>query len=57
MLEANKSKVSGVGVESNRPATNFPGFSLDTNRVNCLVEKSGLAATIRKPIKMTVLGP
>ena len=28
--------------ESNRPATNFPGISVDTNRFNCLVEKSDL---------------
>ena len=31
----------GVGVESNRPATNFPGISVDSNRFNRLVEKSG----------------
>ena len=29
-------------VESNRPATNFPGISVDSNRFNGLVEKSGL---------------
>ena len=40
--EGNKSRVSGVGVESNRPATNFPEVSVDSNRFNCLVEKSGL---------------
>ena len=32
----------GEGGESNRPATNFPGISVDTNRFNCLVEKSDL---------------
>ena len=32
----------GVGVESNRPATNFPRISMDTTRVHYLVEKSGL---------------
>ena len=32
----------GDGAESNRPATNFPGISVDTNRFDCLVEKSGL---------------
>ena len=40
--EGNKSRVSGVGVESNRPATNFPGISVDSNRFNCLVEEVGL---------------
>ena len=40
--EGNKSRVSGVGVESNRPATNFPGISLDSYRFDCLVKKSGL---------------
>ena len=40
--EGNKSRVSGVGVESNRPATNFPGISVDTNQFDCLVETSGL---------------
>ena len=44
MPEGNKSRVSGVGVESNRPATNFPGIAVDANRVNRLVEKSGLGA-------------
>ena len=44
MPEGNKSRVSGVGVESNRPTTNFPGISVDTNRFDCLVEKSGLDA-------------
>jgi len=35
--------VSGVdGGESNRPATNFPGISVDSNRFDCLVEKVGL---------------
>jgi len=42
MPEGNKSRVSGVGVESNRPATNFPGISVDSNRFDCLVEKVGL---------------
>ena len=32
----------GDGAESNRPATNSPRISVDTNRVHCLVEKSGL---------------
>jgi hypothetical protein len=30
------------GGESNRPATNFPRISVDTNWVDYLVEKSGL---------------
>jgi hypothetical protein len=42
MPEGNKIWVLGDGVESNRPATNFPGISVDSNRFNCLVEKSGL---------------
>ena len=42
MPEGNKSRVSGGGVESNRPATNSPRILVDTNRVHCLVEKSGL---------------
>jgi len=28
----------GDGVESNRPATNFLGISVDSNRFNCLGE-------------------
>ena len=31
--------VNGDGVESNRPSTNFPGISVDTDWVDCLVEK------------------
>ena len=46
--EGNKSRVSGVGVESNRPTTNFPGISVDSNRVNCLVEKNGLDVGARR---------
>ena len=42
MPEGNKSRVSGVGTESNRPATNFPGISVDSNQFDCLDEKSGL---------------
>ena len=33
MPEGNKSRVSGDGVESNRPATNFPGFSVGSDRI------------------------
>ena len=54
MPEGNKSRVSGVGVESNRPATTFPAISVDAERVDCLVEKSGLDVEPRRlerPIK------
>ena len=43
-----------VGLEFNRPATNFPGITVDSNRFNCLVEKSGLGVEPRRslsPIK------
>ena len=33
--------LNGDGLESNRPETNFPGISVDSNRFNCLVEKNG----------------
>jgi hypothetical protein len=42
MPEGNKIRVLGDGVESNRPATNFPGISVDSNRFNRLVKKSVL---------------
>ncbi len=42
MPDGNKSRVSRAEVGSNPPATNFPKISADTNRVHCLVEKSGL---------------
>ncbi len=45
MPEGNKSRVSGDGLESNRPATNI---SLDSNRFDCLVEKSGLGVEPRR---------
>ena len=38
----------GVGVESNRPATNSPGIPVDSNRVNRLVEKNGLVVGPRQ---------
>jgi hypothetical protein len=55
MPEGNKSRVSGVGAESNRPATNFPGIAVDANRVNRLVEKSGLGAErqLESPVNKT----
>ncbi len=37
-----KSRVSGVGVESDRSATNSTGVSVDADRVDCLVEKTSL---------------
>ena len=40
--KGNKSRVLGVGVESIHPATNSPGISVDTNRLDCLAKKSGL---------------
>jgi len=51
MPEGNKSRVSGDGLESNRPATNFPRTSVDTNRVHYLVEKSGLDVDPRSLIE------
>jgi len=48
MPEGNKSRVLGDGVESNRPATNFPGISLDSYRFDCLVEKSSLGVEPRR---------
>ena len=55
MPEGNKSRVSGDGLESNRPATNFPGIAVDANRVNRLVEKSGLGAErqLESPVNKT----
>ena len=48
MPEGNKSRVSGDGLESNRPIANFLGFSMGSNKVDLLVEKIGLASIIRK---------
>ena len=56
MPEGNKSRVSGVGVDPNRPATNFPGISADSNRVDCLVEKSGLGVKPRPLQNPNALG-
>ena len=47
------------GGESNRPATNFPEIPVDSNRFNCLVEKSGFFVEPRRlqsPIKLGGLG-
>ena len=46
----------GDGVESNRPATNFPGISVDSNRVYRLVEKNGLGVEPRRLQTPNVLG-
>ena len=49
----------GVGVESNRPATNSPGIPVDSNRFNCLVENGGLVIErrlLQSPIKPGRLG-
>ena len=54
MPDGNKSRVSGDGLGSNRPTTNFPGISVDQNRVNRLVEQSGLGVEprpLQSPIK------
>ena len=56
MPEGNKSRVSGVGVESNRPATNFPGISVDSNQFDCLVETSGLGVEPRRESPETKTG-
>ena len=53
MPEGNKRRVLGYGVGSNRPATNFPGISVDQNRFNCLVEKSGLGVEPR-PLQIPI---
>ena len=42
MPEGSRIWILGVGVGSNRPATNFPRIPVDSNRFDCLVEKSGL---------------
>ena len=54
---ATMARVSGDGVESNRPETNFPEISVDSNRIDCLVEESGLGVAPRRienPIKQGV---
>ena len=42
MPEGNKSRVSGDGVESNRPATNLPLGSVESDQVYRMVKKSWL---------------
>ena len=41
--EGNKSRVSGDGLESIRPATNFPRIPVDSNQVDRLAAKIDLA--------------
>ena len=53
MPEDNKSRVLGDGVESTRPATNFPRIQLDPNLVRYLVKKSGLGLEPR-PLQSTI---
>jgi hypothetical protein len=40
MPDGNKSRVSRVEVESNRPATNFPGIAVDSNPFNRVVDRN-----------------
>ena len=56
MPEGNKSRVSGDGLGSNRPATNFPRIPVDSNRFDCLVEKSGLGAEHRRESPVIKMG-
>ena len=56
MPEGNKSRVSGVGVESKPPATNFQRISVDSNRFDCLAEKSGLGVGLRPLQSPNALG-
>ena len=48
MPEGNKSRVSGDGVESKRPATNFLGVPVGPNWISRLVEKSSLGVELRR---------
>ena len=48
MPEGKKSRVSGVGVESKRPATNFLGVPVGPNWISRLVEKSSLGVELRR---------
>jgi len=52
--------LGGDGGGSNRPATNFPGISVDTNRVYCLVEKGDVVTEVYrrwpKPVSQTQSG-
>ena len=51
--------LGGDGGESSRPVTNFPEISVNSNLVDCLVEKSGLVVEprrLQRPIKLGGLG-
>ena len=52
MPEGNKIWVLGDGVGSYRPATNFPRISVDSNRVDCLVEKGDLGVDLRRLVSL-----
>jgi hypothetical protein len=56
MPDGNKSGVWGVGVGSNPPATNFPGISVDSNRVDRLVEKGDLSGSKGVSLIRTIPG-
>ena len=47
MPEGNKSRVSGDGLGSNRPATNLPLGSVGSNQAYRMVKKSGLGGKNR----------
>ena len=48
MPDGRRIGVSEVGVGSNRPATNFPRISVDTNRVDCLGEKGDVVTEVHR---------
>ena len=48
MPESNKSRVSGYGLESNRPAANLSDFTVGSNKLGRLVEKVGTRAKTAK---------
>ena len=56
MPEGNKIWVLEALVGSNRPTTNFPEISVDQNRFNRLVEKSGLGAERRRESPVIKMG-
>ena len=48
--------LGGDGGGSNRPATNFPRIPVDSNRFDCLIEKSGLGVEPRRESHVTETG-
>ena len=48
MPEGNKSRVSGDGLESNRPAANLSDFTVGSNKLGRLFEKIGSRAKTAK---------